>query len=838
MEIKPMNETETKTALITPALEKSGWKILVNMRQEYYFTDGQIIIHGGVEQRGSKKYVDYALLDTNNRIIAIVEAKDFNNVLGTGLQQAKEYGNSLKASFVYSSNGQKFKEYDFITGKEREIDLDKFPTQAELMARIATELKSHKNFSDDVLDIVNTPYYWEEGYKEPRYYQRNVIDNVVESVARGQKRVMFVMATGTGKTFTAFQIVWRLLKAGKVAKVLYLADRNILIDQTMKQDFKPLADVMTKFKSKKADSAFKVYMALYQQLVSYKPDTKQPYESFAKDFFDLIVIDECHRGSVNENSEWHKILDYFDSAIHIGMTATPKSEDGADDFKYFGNPVYTYSLRQGIEDGFLAPYRVTHSNINIDESGYKPESGEIDNNGNALPDDKVFQRKDFERNIALINRQNVVAKRILKMLHHLGPMTKTIVFCQDQQHADDLRTRLINQNAEINGPQHYKYIMRITSDDTEGKKALDDFITASSPMPVIVTTSELLTTGVDCKTCALIVLDKEVNNITTFKQIVGRGTRIYERGKTIKRHFDILDFRNATRWLTDENFDKDFDPDPLPSEEVPGVNDPATQNEVIGSVNTLHTANEESSEFNSTSSETTAPDTEATANNADDSADNTTQQYSTTYGTGSPVAGAIFTPDAPTTKVRYVVDGGEVFVTNEMVQVYDSDGILITESITSYSRRKILELYPTIEEFKLAWSKEKKQTIVDYLKVKAVVIEAIRNANPEFAQSDIFDIICNVAFDKKPITRKQRAKKVYDMNYFSKFDSREKAKEILELLLEKYAERGVLQLENMDTLKASPFAEKFGKISNIIKLIGGKDEYNNTINEIESILYA
>lgn len=537
MDKKSLTEEDIKLRFITPAIvEKAGWqKELIKM--EYYFTDGRVIFQGNVHARKQGKKVDYLLHYSANNPIAIVEAKDNNKAVGAGLQQAMDYAKILDIPFAYSSNGDGFIEHDFLTGKETNINIDEFPTPDELLKR----LRDSKKYTSEEIKAIEEPYYWDAHTNIPRYYQRIAINRTIEAVARGQNRILLVMATGTGKTFTAFQIIHRLTKSGLKRRVLYLADRNVLIDQTMAQDFKPFKKVMTKIQKKNMDSSFEIYMALYQQLVSYDENIPDPFKEFKSTFFDLILVDECHRGSAKDESEWRKVLEYFSSATQIGMTATPKVKEGANNLDYFNEPLYTYSLKQGIEDGFLAPYRVTNSFLNIDLEGWTPEEDELDIKGNLIKAG-FYNRKTFGRELVIMQRRDIVARRITKMLHRIGRMTKSIIFCADIEEAEAMRQLLVNYNSDL-CKKDSRYIMRITGDENIGKKQLDNFIDPDQPYPTLVTTSEMLSTGVDCKTCGLIVIDKEIGSMTEFKQIVGRGTRL--RTDKGKWHFEILDFRNV-----------------------------------------------------------------------------------------------------------------------------------------------------------------------------------------------------------------------------------------------------------------------------------------------------
>jgi len=759
---RQLSEEDIKLQFITPALESAGWD-KQHIRMEYAFTDGRIIFQGqSSHARKAKKFADYLLLAEPNKFpIAVVEAKDNNHPISGGIGQAKTYAEILDLKYAYSSNGDGFTEYDFTTGKETNIGLGEFPTPEQLKER----LLKYKGYTPEEQRIVEQPYYFDIDSHEPRYYQRIAIDRTVEAVAKGQDRILIVMATGTGKTFTSFQIIHRLTKSGAKKKVLYLADRNVLIDQTMTQDFRPFKGRMTKIQNRNMDSSYEIYMALYQQLVNPEDDKPNPYSEFQPSFFDLIIVDECHRGSAKDDSQWKEILKYFSSATQIGMTATPKAVDGANNLDYFGNPIYTYSLKQGIDDGFLAPYRVTNSFLSVDLTGYIPEEGEADLNGKII-EPEYFSRKEFGRELAINKRREIVAWRITKMLKQIGRMTKTIVFCPDIEEAEAMRQLLTNFNADLCQKDH-RYVMKITGDDYEGKKQLDNFIDVDQPYPTVVTTSEMLSTGVDCKTCGLIVIDKEIQSMTEFKQIVGRGTRIREdKGKW---HFEILDFRDATKLFHDPEFDGDPEP---PSGGGGGGNPPKPPKPK--------------------------------------------------------------TPGEPHEK--YHVDGVDIQIDKEYVSFLDANGKLTKESYTDFTKKRILGKYPSLNDFLQKWTEaERKEAIVKELKEYDVLIDAIREQNPALAEADIFDIICHVAFDQKPMTRKERANKVKKSDYFSQYG--EQARKVLEILLDKYADTGILELENIAILQIPQLAQ-FGKPQRIIKFFGGMEGFKSAVKNMESRLYA
>lgn len=767
MDKKSLTEEDIKLRFITPAIvEKAGWqKELIKM--EYYFTDGRVIFQGNVHARKQGKKADYLLHYSANNPIAIVEAKDNNKAVGAGLQQAMDYAKILDIPFAYSSNGDGFIEHDFLTGKETNINMDEFPTPDELLKR----LRDSKKYTSEEIKAIEEPYYWDAHTNIPRYYQRIAINRTIEAVARGQNRILLVMATGTGKTFTAFQIIHRLTKSGLKRRVLYLADRNVLIDQTMAQDFKPFKKVMTKIQKKNMDSSFEIYMALYQQLVSYDENIPDPFKEFKSTFFDLILVDECHRGSAKDESEWRKVLEYFSSATQIGMTATPKVKEGANNLDYFNEPLYTYSLKQGIEDGFLAPYRVTNSFLNIDLEGWTPEEDELDIKGNLIKAG-FYNRKTFGRELVIMQRRDIVARRITKMLHRIGRMTKSIIFCADIEEAEAMRQLLVNYNSDL-CKKDSRYIMRITGDENIGKKQLDNFIDPDQPYPTLVTTSEMLSTGVDCKTCGLIVIDKEIGSMTEFKQIVGRGTRL--RTDKGKWHFEILDFRNVTQLFKDPEFDGDPELEGGGSKAYPPYRPRRTVSH---------------------------------------------DQPPREYG-----------------RKKYYINGKDIQINTEIVSYLGADGhTLVTESLTDFTRKNIRGKYATLDEFIKNWTAaDKKKVIVDELKEYNVLLDAVREKRPDLLNADIFDIICHVAFDKQPLTRKERANNVKKRDYLSRYEG--VAKQVLEALLDKYANKGILEFENEDILDTPPF-NTIGKPQKIVKLFGGWEKFEKALKDLENELYV
>ena len=767
-----MTEEDIKLQFITPAIEAAGWDKLKQIKMEYNFTDGRVIVRGNITARGKRKRTDYLLYYKPNLPLAIVEAKDNRHSIGAGMQQGIEYAECLDVPFVYSSNGDGFLEHDMLCGKEREIKLEEFPSPEELWRRY----KGDTSMTSDQETLITEPYYFQPGDKTPRYYQRIAINRTIDAIARGKNRILLVMATGTGKTYTAFQIIHRLWKSGRKKKILFLADRNILVDQTMQQDFKPFSKVMTKIEGKKLDSSYELYLSLYQQLAG--DENEEPFRAFKPDFFDLIVIDECHRGSAKEDSRWRRILEYFSSATQIGMTATPKETKEVSNISYFGEPIYTYSLKQGIDDGFLAPYKVLRVGLDRDLEGWRPTAGQHDIYGFEI-DDREYNIKDFDKNLIIDERTIAVAKRITKFLKDTDRFAKTIVFCVDIDHAERMRQALVNENADLVA-ENSKYVMRITGDNAEGKAQLDYFIAEDSPYPVIVTTSKLMTTGVDCKTCKLIVLDNNINSMTEFKQIIGRGTRL--KPDYGKEYFTIMDFRNACRLFADPEFDGDpivIIDDGGDNPEVPNDDPPATDD----------------------------------------------PPYNGNGGSDE--------PSEPHHKFR--VRGVEVTILNERVQYYDKDGKLITESVTDYSKKNILGEYATLDSFLRAWnSEEKKQAIIDELQERGVLLEALREASGN-KDIDDFDLICHIAYDKAPLTKAERANNVRKRGYLYKYSGL--AQEVLSALLDKYMNEGIQDIENIEILSNDPFRQ-FGTPMKIAKLFGGKAGYKKAIKELQDEIYA
>ena len=745
---------------------------------EYFFTDGQVLVRGKTIKRGKRKKADYILTHKDGQLpLALVEAKDTNHTVGDGMQQAMEYAEILHIPFAYSSNGNGFIEHDYFAGAETELELDQFPSEEELWSRYLRG----KGLDPNQERIVTEPDHYDVfSQKKPRYYQRIAIDKTLEAIAKGQDRILLVMATGTGKTFTAFQIIWKLLKTKTVKKVLYLADRNILIDQTMQQDFRPLEKIMTKVQDKILDSSYEVYMSLYHQMAGDYGN--EPFREFQPEFFDLIIVDECHRGSAKEESQWRRILDYFNYAIQIGMTATPKETKEVSNITYFGEPVYTYSLKQGIDDGFLAPYKVIRIGLDKDLEGWRPYKGQIDIYGNQI-EDREYNSTDFDRKLIIDERTQAVANRITKWLIANDRYSKSIVFCVDIDHAERMRQALINENKDLVA-ENSKYIMRITGDNPEGKAQLDYFIDVNEKYPTLVTTSKLMTTGVDVKTCKLIVLDNNINSMTEFKQIIGRGTRLYpEFGK---EYFTIMDFRNACRLFADPEFDGD-----------PVV---------------IIDAGDGGEGWDPKDPED--PDVTDEPEYSDDPP-----------GFDPPVVSEPF--------VKYRVRGVSVKIINERVQYYDKDGKLITESIKDYSKRNILDEFATLDEFISAWSSaEKKQAIIEELQDRGVLLDALKEESGK--DLDDFDLILHIAYDKKPLTKQERVDHVKKRGYLYKYSK--VCQVVLSALLDKYMNEGISELEDTRILGNAPF-DRIGSPKKIAKLFGGKECYIQAIKELECAIY-
>ncbi len=792
MNKKDLSERDICTKFITPAIIKAGWDKDSQIREEVSFTAGKVIVRGKLVSRGKGKRADYILYYKNNIPLAVIEAKDNKHSAGAGIQQAIEYAQMLDIPFVFSSNGDSFIFHDRTVNlgkKEIEIPLDKFPSPQELWEKY----KKYKQLEDSETEKIYTQAYHKDiaSNKEPRYYQRIAINRAVEAIAKGQDRVLLVMATGTGKTYTAFQIIWRLWKAKKKKRILFLADRNILVDQTKSQDFAPFGDKMTKITKRHIDKSYEIYLALYQGIAGNNED-KDAYKEFSRDFFDLIVIDECHRGSAKDNSSWREILDYFSSATQLGLTATPKETKEVSNIEYFGEPIYTYSLKQGIEDGFLAPYKVIRPLINIDLDGLKLREGTIDKYGNEVPDEE-FNVKDYDKRIVVDERTELVAKRITQYLKNNNRFDKTIVFCTDIDHASRMRQALVNENSDLVS-KNPKYVMQITGDNDEGKKELDNFIDPEVTYPVIATTSKLMTTGVDAKTCKLIVLDSNINSMTEFKQIIGRGTRL--RPDYNKWYFTILDFRGVTRLFED----KEFDGEPVQVKEI-------NENEDI-------------------------PKEEQSKEEVEEIIDNLSDDETVVE----------IPPDIDITDIekptrKFYVNGIEVVQVGERVQYYGNDGKLITESLTDYTKRNLKEQFSSLDDFIKKWSEaDKKSAIIEELAEQGILLDELREEVKQKTGKDlsVFDLICHVTFDMPPLSRKERAEKVKKRNYFGKYS--EKARKVLNALIDKFADAGIEEIENREILYFQPFDE-IGTPVEIIKEFGGKAKYEEAIKELEKELF-
>ena len=768
---KQMTEEDIKLNYITPAILK-GWKGHITM--ETKITDGRINIRGNIVARSKPKFADYLLYLNDGKPIAVVEAKDNNHSVSHGLQQAMSYALMMDLPFAYSSNGDAFYEHNFLTGQEQQIALDKFPTQDELVARYYAELNGGKGISDLEKKIVSQPYYSSQNTYPPRYYQRNAVNRTVEAIARGQQRLLLVMATGTGKTYTAFQIVYRLLRSDIKKRILYLADRNILVDQSIAQDFAPLEKTIYKvdFSDKEClreIASHEVNFALYHQMVGQNDE--EHFRQIPPEYFDLIVVDECHRGSAKEDSNWRKVLEYFSSATQIGMTATPKESEKVSNIDYFGEPVYIYSLKQGIEDGFLAPFKVINITTNIGD-GWRPYHGQTDIYGNVI-EDRIYNNRDYDYNIILKDRIDEVAREITEYLKSTDRMQKTIVFCASEDHAERMRIALVNHNSDM-VKENPDYCVRITGSDVYGKSKLDYFISVSEPYPVIATTSELLSTGADCKMTKLIVLDKTVESMTTFKQIIGRGTRIREKdGKT---HFVVMDFRNVTRLFSDPDWDG-------PVEQDEGFQHGGSKPK----------------------------------------------------GGGHGGGGGKEPPVDPVETPIVDKDGCKVKIINKTVSVYDANGKLLRqEDIIDYTRTNIKGEYASLSDFIRKWkASDKKKTIEESFMAMGIDLRALK-ADQGMEDVDDFDFICYVAYGKKPLTRKERANNVKKKDFFSKYSA--DAQAVLDILLDKYMNQGITEVEDIKVLSLADFAN-YGKPAKIVKLFGGKAQYEAAIRELEESIY-
>jgi type I restriction enzyme R subunit len=766
---KDLSERDSCTKFITPALVKAGWDVQTQIREEVNLTKGRVIVSGRIHRRGEAKRADYLLHYKPNLPLAIIEAKDNNHTVGAGMQQALGYADILKdVPFVFSSNGDGFLFHDRTVKSgpmEKELTLDEFPSPEELWKRYCAS----RGIPPDIRPVVTQDYYPSPENKTPRYYQLTAINRTIEAIAKAQDRILLVMATGTGKTFVAFQIIWRLWKARARKRILFLADRNILVDQARTNDFKPFGAALTKISNRQVDKSYEIYLSLYQA-VSGTEEESNIYQQFSPDFFDLIVVDECHRGSAAEDSAWREILEYFSSATQIGLTATPKETKDVSNIDYFGDPIFTYSLRQGIEDGFLAPFKVVRLDIDKDVLGWRPSKGQLDKHGNLI-EDRIYNQRDMDRTLVLDKRTQLVAQRITAFLKATDRFAKTIVFCEDIDHAERMRQALVNENADLIA-QNEKYVMRITGDSPEGKAELDNFILPEKRYPVVVTTSKLLNTGVDAQTCKLIVIDQRIESMTTFKQIIGRGTRINEDFG--KLWFTIMDFKKATELFADPDFDgppiQVYQPKPDEPIEPP-----------------------------------------------DDG--------------GIVIVDPPFPPDA---RVKYVVDEVEVMVLRERVQYFDKDGKPITESLKDFTRKAVLKNFASMDAFLDHWGNaQQKQAIVAEFVSRGIFLEAL--AEEVGRDYDPFDLVCHVAYDQPPLTRKERAANVRKRNYFTKYG--EQARAVLNALLDKYADEGLEPVESVDVLKVQPF-NRLGTPVELVRSFGGREKYLQAVRELEKELYA
>lgn len=792
---KSLSERDICTQFITPAITRAGWDLASQVREEVGLTNGRIIVRGRLHTRGQNKRADYVLYHKPNMPIAVIEAKANSQSLGSGMQQALGYAEMLQVPFVFSSNGDGFLFHNKLAKDgviERELTLEQFPSPAQLWQWWA----EHQGLTETQQNIVSQDYYSDGSNKTPRYYQLLAINKTIEAIAKGQDRILLVMATGTGKTYTAFQIIWRLWKSKTKKRILFLADRNILVDQTMTNDFKPFGAAMTKIQKRQADKSYEIYLSLYQA-VTGSEEEQNIYKQFSPDFFDMIVIDECHRGSAAEDSAWREILEYFSSATQIGLTATPKETKEVSNIDYFGEPIYTYSLRQGIDDGFLAPYKVVRIDLDKDLTGWRPDKGMRDKHGELI-EDRIYNQRDFDKNLILEERTKRVAEKVTEYLKASNRFDKTIVFCENIDHAERMRQALINENADLAAENH-RYVVRITGDNEEGKKELDNFIFPESRYPVIATTSKLMTTGVDAQTCKLIVLDQRIQSMTEFKQIIGRGTRINEEHG--KYWFTILDFKKATELFADP----DFDGDPVQIYQ-PGPNDPPVPPEET---------DDDSPQDPSTTGE--EPGGYPGGNDQSEGGD-----------TGGGETGGTY---------RYVVAGVPVKVVAERVQYFDADGKLITESLKDYTRTTLGREFASLDDFLKRWNEtDKKQAIIEELASQGIFFEALADEVGKKSDQDFdpFDLLCHVAWDQPPLTRKERVEQVKKRNYFTKYS--EQAQQVLQALLDKYADEGVAAIEETQILSIAPFTN-LGTPIELIRAFGGKNQYEQAVQELEDELY-
>ncbi|WP_000819017.1 EcoAI/FtnUII family type I restriction enzme subunit R [Escherichia sp. TW14182] len=800
LNLSNLTEADIITKCVMPAILNAGWDNTTQIRQEVKLRDGKVIVRGKVAARRTVKSADIVLYHKPGIPLAVIEAKANKHEIGKGMQQGIEYARLLDVPFVFATNGDGFIFRDATAAEgeclEKQITLDDFPSPAELWQKFCL----WKGYTQAQLPVITQDYYDDGSGKSPRYYQLQAINKTIEAVSNGQNRVLLVMATGTGKTYTAFQIIWRLWKSKNKKRILFLADRNILVDQTKNNDFQPFGTAMTKVSGRTIDPAYEIHLALYQAITGPEEDQKA-FKQVAPDFFDLIVIDECHRGSASEDSAWREILDYFSSATQIGLTATPKETHEVSSTDYFGDPVYVYSLKEGIEDGFLAPYKVVRVDIDVDLQGWRPTKGQTDLNGEVI-DDRIYNQKDFDRTMVIDERTELVARTITDYLKRTNPMDKTIVFCNDIDHAERMRRALVNLNPE-QVKKNDKYVMKITGDDEIGKAQLDNFINPKKPYPVIATTSELMTTGVDAKTCKLVVLDQNIQSMTKFKQIIGRGTRIDERYG--KLWFTILDFKKATELFADERFDGI--PEKVMDTTLEDIADPESDFE-----EKLEEISEHDEEQVTGVDEPPAPPYQVT--DTDD-------------------VGPL--PEEDEKKIRkFHVNGVAVGVIAQRVQYYDADGKLVTESFKDYTRKTLLKEYASLDDFTRKWQDaDRKEAIIHELEQQGIIWEVL--AEEVGKDLDPFDMLCHVVYGQPPLTRKERAENVRKRNYFTKYS--EAAQAVLDNLLDKYADAGVQEIESIQVLKLKPF-DSMGTLPEIIKTgFGDRNGYNQALSELENEIY-
>ncbi|EOP2746846.1 EcoAI/FtnUII family type I restriction enzme subunit R [Escherichia coli] len=800
LNLSNLTEADIITKCVMPAILNAGWDNTTQIRQEVKLRDGKVIVRGKVAARRTVKSADIVLYHKPGIPLAVIEAKANKHEIGKGMQQGIEYARLLDVPFVFATNGDGFIFRDATAAEgeclEKQITLDDFPSPAELWQKFCL----WKGYTQAQLPVITQDYYDDGSGKSPRYYQLQAINKTIEAVSNGQNRVLLVMATGTGKIYTAFQIIWRLWKSKNKKRILFLADRNILVDQTKNNDFQPFGTAMTKVSGRTIDPAYEIHLALYQAITGPEEDQKA-FKQVAPDFFDLIVIDECHRGSASEDSAWREILDYFSSATQIGLTATPKETHEVSSTDYFGDPVYVYSLKEGIEDGFLAPYKVVRVDIDVDLQGWRPTKGQTDLNGEVI-DDRIYNQKDFDRTMVIDERTELVARTITDYLKRTNPMDKTIVFCNDIDHAERMRRALVNLNPE-QVKKNDKYVMKITGDDEIGKAQLDNFINPKKPYPVIATTSELMTTGVDAKTCKLVVLDQNIQSMTKFKQIIGRGTRIDERYG--KLWFTILDFKKATELFADERFDGI--PEKVMDTTPEDIADPDSDFE-----EKLEEISEHDDEQVTGVDEPPAPPYQVT--DTDD-------------------VGPL--PEEDEKKIRkFHVNGVAVGVIAQRVQYYDADGKLVTESFKDYTRKTLLKEYASLDDFTRKWQDaDRKEAIIHELEQQGIIWEVL--AEEVGKDLDPFDMLCHVVYGQPPLTRKERAENVRKRNYFTKYS--EAAQAVLDNLLDKYADAGVQEIESIQVLKLKPF-DSMGTLPEIIKTgFGDRNGYNQALSELENEIY-